>query len=244
MTGGVTPSPRRVAFVTGVLFILTFISAIVGLILYGPVLDDPNYVIGPGSDGRIVLGAICEIVLCIANIGTALTLFSILKRQNEGLALGYVAARIVESTIIAVGIISLLSVVTLRREFAAAGATDPASFLTAANALVAVHDWTFLLGPGFVVGVGNGLMLGYLMYKSGLVPRGMAMLGLVGGPLVCLSGIAVMFGLYPQVSVWSFILTVPEILWEASLGIYLTVRGFRPSPILGESGLPSPAGKR
>ena len=127
-----------------------------------------------------------ELLLIIANIGTALALFPILKRQNEALALGYVAARVIECTFIAIGIVSVLAVVTLRQDTAGA---DGASLVSIGQSLVAIHDWTFLLGPGFVVGIGNGLILGYLMYRSGLVPRRMAMLGLVGGPLVCASGI-------------------------------------------------------
>ena len=103
------------------------------------------------------------------------------------------------------------------------------SLVTVGESLVAIHDWTFLLGPGFVVGVGNGLILGYLMYRSGLVPRGMAMLGLVGGPLICLSGIAVLFDLFDQGSAPQLIATIPEFLWELSLGIYLIAKGFKAS---------------
>jgi hypothetical protein len=135
-------------------------------------------------------GGFLELLLIIANIGTAVVLYPILKRQNESLALGYVTARLVECTFIAVGILSVLAVVTLRQDAAGAGADS------LAVSLAAIKDWTFLLGPGFVVGVGNGLLLGYLMYRSGLVPRRMAMLGLVGGPLICASGIAVMFDLF------------------------------------------------
>jgi hypothetical protein len=170
-----------------------------------------------------------ELLLIIANIGTAVVLFPILKRQNEILALGYVTARVVECAFIAVGILSLLSVVTLRQE-AAAGA-DAGSLVAVGASLVALHDWTFVLGPGFVVGVGNGLMLGYLMYRSALVPRGMAVLGLVGGPLVIASGVAILFGVFEAGSVWQAISTIPEFLWELSLGIWLTVRGFNPSAI-------------
>ena len=160
-----------------------------------------------------------------------LRLFPILKRQNEVLALGYVTARLVECGFIAVGILSLLAVVTLRQE--AAGA-DAASLTVVGQALVAIHDWTFLLGPGFIVGVGNGLMLGYLMYRSGLVPRPLAMLGLIGGPLVCASGTAVLFGVVDQGGVEHNIAVIPEFLWELSLGIYLTVKGFRPSAAASE----------
>jgi hypothetical protein len=192
------------------------------------VLDDPRYIVGAGADTSVSLGAFLELILIIANIGTAVVLWPVLKRQNEILALGYVTARVVECAFIAVGIISLLSVVTLRQE--AAGA-DAGSLVAVGASLVALHDWTFLLGPGFVVGVGNGLMLGYLMYRSALVPRGMAMLGLIGGPLVCASGIAILFGVFEAGSVWQSIATIPEFLWKLSLGIWLTVRGFNPSAI-------------
>ena len=225
---------RKAALITGALFVVTIVFSIPGALLYGPLLNDPRYIVGPGADTQVALGAFFEIVVAIANIGTAVTLFPVLKRQNEGVALGYVASRVVESTIIAVGIISVLSVVTLRQDYAAGVNAEAGSFLAASTALVAVHRWTFLLGPGFLAGFGNGLLLGYLMYRSGLVPRPLALLGLIGGPLVSASGIAVLFGLYDQVSVWSGIATVPEFLWEATLGIYLIVKGFRPSPITRE----------
>jgi Domain of unknown function (DUF4386) len=176
----------------------------------------------------VLLGAFLELALIIANIGTAVVLFPILKRQSEGAALGYVAARIMESTLIAIGILSLLALVTLRRDLAG-GAADPATLEAVGRSLVAVHNWTFLLGPGFVVGIGNGLLLGYLMYRSALVPRRMARLGLVGGPLVCASGIAVLFDVIQPGSSWQAIATIPEFAWELSLGIYLTARGFRRS---------------
>jgi Domain of unknown function (DUF4386) len=192
------------------------------------VLDDPvGYIASGGHDKQVLFGVFLELLLIIANIGTALALFPVLKRQSEALALGYVTARVVESVFIAVGILSLLTVVTLRQD--AAGA-DSDSLLATGQSLVAIHDWTFLLGPGFVVGVGNGLILGYLMYRSGLVPRRMAMFGLVGGPLVCASGLAVLFGVIEQGSAGQVLATVPEIVWEASLGIYLIAKGFKPSP--------------
>jgi Domain of unknown function (DUF4386) len=186
-------NPQRIARATGVLFLITFVTSIPAFfVFYAPVLDDPRYIVGAGADNSVLLGAFLELILIIANIGTAVVLFPILKRVNEILALGYVTARIVECTFIAVGILSLLTVVTLRQE--AAGA-DAGSLVAVGQSLVALHDWTFLLGPGFVVGIGNGLMLGYLMYKSALVSRGMAVLGLIGGPLNTASGTAVLFGL-------------------------------------------------
>ncbi|WP_207956746.1 DUF4386 domain-containing protein [Rubrobacter tropicus] len=180
-------SPQKIARVTGVLFLITYVTSIpAALVLYVPVLDNPNYIVGGGgADDGVALGAFLELILIIANIGTAIVLYPVVKRVNEILALGYVTARVVECAFIAVGLISLLSVVTLRKE--AAGA-DAGSLVAVGQSLVALHDWTFVLGPGFVVGVGNGLILGYLMYKSALVPRGMAMLGLIGGPLIIASG--------------------------------------------------------
>jgi Domain of unknown function (DUF4386) len=226
---------RRIAFVTGALFIVTFVTSIpAALVLYTPVLDDANYIVGAGADTGVALGAFLEVLLIIANVGTAVALFPVLKRQNEPLALGYVSARLVESTFIAIGIVSVLAVVTLRQAFAGAAGGDPDSFVTVGQSLVAVHDWTFLLGPGFIVGVGNGLILGWLMYRSGLVPRGMAMLGLIAGPVLCAAGICMLFGLFEPGSAPQVVATAPEFVWELWLGIYLLVKGFKPSPITAE----------
>jgi hypothetical protein len=225
------PAARKVARVAGVLFLITFATSIPALLLYDPVLNDHSYITGAGSDTQVSLAAFLELLLIVANIGTAVVLYPILKRQSERLALGYVTARVVESAFILVGIVSVLAVLTLRQDLAGAG-SDPATLNTIGRSLVAIKDWTFVLGPGFVVGVGNGLILGYLMYRSELVPPRMAMLGLVGGPLVCASGIAVVFDVIGQGSAGQAIATIPEFLWELSLGVYLTVKGFRPSTAL------------
>ena len=223
-------SDRRTALVVGVLFILTFVTSIAGVIAYGPVLSDPNYVTGAGADTRVFLGAFLELLLIITNIGCAVVLFPLLKRQNEGLALAYVAARIVECTFILVGLISVLAIVTLRQT---ATATDAGSLLIVGKGLHAIHDWTFLLGPGFADGVGTGLILGWLMYRSGLVSRRMALFGVIGGPLLAASGIAVLLGIIPQFGAVQGIATIPEVVWEAFLGLWLTFKGFKSSsPIL------------
>jgi hypothetical protein len=222
--GGVqVNSTRRIAFVVGVLFILTFVTSIGGVIAYGPVLTDSHYITGAGADTRVFLGAFLELLLIITNIGCAVWLFPLLKRQNEGLALGYVAARLVECTFILVGILSVLAVVTLRQ--GAAGA-DAGSLVTVGKSLIAIKNWTFLLGPGFVDGLGTGLMLGWLMYRSGLVSRRMALFGVIGGPLLAASGIAVLFGVIPAQSPMQSLATAPEIVWEAFLGLWLTFKGF------------------
>ncbi len=175
-----------------------------------------------------------EILLAIANIATAVVFFPVLKRVNEAAALGYVALRTIESALILTGVVSLLSVLTLRHDLSGTG-TDPASLVLSGQTLVAVHDWTFLLGPQFCAGFGNGLLLGYLMYRSELVPRRMALLGLIGGPLAFVGGVFVLFGAIEDPSGALFAFTAIEIVWEASLALYLTIKGYRPqSPLLAQ----------
>jgi hypothetical protein len=230
--------PQQIARVFGVLYLITFITSIPALfVFFAPVLDDPRYILGPGADTSVAWGAFLEMILIIAQIGTAVVVFPLLRRQNEILALGYVTARVMESVFTAVGIVSLLTIVTLRQE-ATAGA-DAASLLTAGESLVALKNWTFLLGPGFMVGVGNGLILGYLMYTSRLVPRGMAVVGLIGGPLIIVTGVGVIFGVIEAGGAVQAIATIPEALWELGLGIWPIVRGLNTSAIArleGESG--------
>jgi Domain of unknown function (DUF4386) len=218
-------SLRKLATITGLLWIATFVTSIPAVLLYDPLLNNENFILGAGGgDTRIFIGATLELLLIIANIGTAVVPYSLFKRYNERLAVGFVTARLVECGFIAVGIVSVLSIMTLRDD--PAGISD-GTLVGLGQSLVAVHDATFLLGPGFVVGVGNGLILGYLMYTSGLMPRRLAIFGLVGGPLVCLSGIAVMFGAFDAGPGPQAIATIPEIIWEASIGLYLTFKGFK-----------------
>jgi hypothetical protein len=219
-------SDQRNARIFGVLFLLTFITSIPALALFQPVLDDPAaYIAGGGKDSQVYLGVLLELLLIIANIATAVVVYPILRRQNEILSLGYVAARLVECMFIASGIIFVLGIVSLRQD-------DPSASALAVS-LAALKDWTFLLGPGFIVGWGNGLILGYLMYSSRLVPRGMAVLGLIGGPLIIIAGIGVLLDVWDAGGTVQALATIPEFLWELSLGIYCTVKGFkRDAPIL------------
>jgi hypothetical protein len=228
---------RKIALAAGVLFIITFITSFPAVfIFYHPLLSDPaKYMAGAGADRAVSLGALLEVILAIAGIGSAVVLYPVVKRQNRIVALGYVTSRVIESAAIMVGIFSLLAVVTLRHDHAGEAGADSASLVTAARSLVALHDASFLLGPGFFAGLGNGVLLGYLLYWSGLVPRGMALLGLIGGPLVVAGGIAVLFGLFKAGSAGQAVTTIPEFFYELSLGIYLTVRGFKPSPITADT---------
>ena len=223
--------PGRIA---GLWFIATFVFSIPAVLLYDPVLNDADYILGGGLDARISLGATLEVLLAISNIATAVVFYPVLKRVNQSVALGYVASRTIESAIIVTGLMSLMTVVTLRDDFNGAGA-DAGTLNVVGQALVDFHDWTFLLGPQFCAGFGNGILLGYLMYRSALVPPRMAMLGLVGGPLAFVGGVLVLFGTIENPSGALFALTAIEIVWEASLAIYLTVNGYRPSPLLADA---------
>jgi hypothetical protein len=227
-----TPQQRRTARIAGWLMALTFLTSIpAALILYTPILDEADFILGSGDDARIQLGALLEVLLMVGNVGTAVVMYPILKRYSQTLSLSYVASRTIEATIIGVGAISLLSILTLRDDYA--GVADAASLEVAGQSLVAIHDWTFLFGPGFCVGV-NGILLGWMMYRTGLMPPRLAMFGIVGGPLIFVSAIFVLFGAYEQDGVHA-LLSLPEFVFEASFAIYLIVKGFRASPVLAQA---------
>jgi Domain of unknown function (DUF4386) len=226
-------STRRTATVAGVFYLITFVASIPAVAFLAPVLNNPDYIVGAGSDTRVTWGCLLDVVNAVACVGTAVTLFPVVKRQNEAAALGFVTARVLEAAIIVVGVVSLLAVVTLRRDLAGAAGADTHSLVTVGRSLVAVRDWTFLLGPGLIPAV-NALLLGYLMYRSALVPRVIPVLGLIGAPLLVASALATMFGINEQASVLSAILTLPVAAWELSLGVWLVVKGFKPAPILAD----------
>ncbi|MCC6830473.1 MAG: DUF4386 domain-containing protein [Thermoleophilia bacterium] len=214
---------RRLTLACGVLFLITFITSIPALALLQPVLDDPaGYIAGPGADTRVLLGVALEMILVLANIGTAVVLVPIFRRGGDQvLSVGFLTARIIECTFISAGILFVLGIVTLRHD-------DPGA-ASLATSLAAMKDWTFLLGPGFVCPLGNGLILGILMYRSGLVPRRLALVGIAGGPLLTATGLAVLFDIVPAGGVVQSLATAPEFVWELSLGVYLTVTGLRSS---------------
>ncbi len=222
MTSPIHQADQRAARIFGGLFILTFLTSIAAVVLYGPILHDKDFVLSGNATGRIAFGALLEIGLVVANVGTAVVLFPIARRHHETLALSWTASRIIESTIIAVGAISLLSIVTLSRESSA----DAGALVAQGESLVAIHDWTFLFGPGFCVGIGNGIILGCLMWKTGLVPRRLALLGLVGGPLILVRATLILFDVVDPGDPTD-VLAIPEILWEAALGLYPLIKGFR-----------------
>jgi len=223
-------SMRKTALVAGVLYLITFI-AIATLSLYGPVLNNPDYIISAGSDSGVLWGGVLELIVALACIGTAVVLFPVVRRQNEAFALGFVTTRIFEAGLIVVGIVSLFTIVTLRQDLGAAVGADAASLVTTGRSLVAIHDWAFVIGQTLMPAL-NALLLGYLMYRSGLVPRVIPLLGLIGAPVLISSAIGQMVGINEQVSVWSGIATAPIFVWELSLGLWLVFKGFKSSPVL------------
>ena len=224
-------STRTTAVVAGVFFLVAAVASIAALALYQPVLTDPAYVLGSGADTRVLLGGFLEVITVLAVAGTGVALYPVVKRQNQGAALGYAVGRLLEGAVISVGIVSVLSIVSLRQGAAAAGGADDGALVVVRESLVAVHDWTFLLGPNFALGV-NTLLLAYLMIRSGLVPRWIAVLGLAGGGLIFASATAVLLGLYDQISVLGAAAALPVFAWEMSLAVYLVAKGFRPSAVL------------
>ena len=225
-----TTTDRRVALVAGLLYLVTIVASIPAqYVSYAPVLTDARYVLGVGADTQVLWGGLLEVLTALACIGTAVVLYPVVRRQHEGAALGFVTARVLEAGLIVTGIVSMLSVVTLRQPDAVGA--DASALVVAAEGLVAVHDWTFLLGPGTVPGI-NALLLGYLMYRSGLVPRLIPLIGLVGAPLFLLAAAANIVGINEPTSVWTVLATLPIFAWELALGVWLLAKGFRPSPVL------------
>jgi len=227
---------RRTALVAGVLYLVTFVASIPAVFLLHPVLVDPRYVLGPGADARVVLGCLLDIVNAVACVGTAVALFPVVRRQNEAVALGFVTSRVYEAAVIMIGVVSLLGVVTLRRD--GLDGLEPDTLVATGRGLVAVRDWTFLLGPSLAPGF-NAVLLGYLLYRSGLVPPVVPLLGLVGGPLLIAATVARMFAGQDHLTALAGIATLPVFVWELSLGLYLTFRGFRPSAITAGLGAPA-----
>jgi len=211
-------STRKISLTAGLLYLLTFVSIPI-LYLYGPVRE-VGYIVGPGPDTRVFVGAVLEIIVALAGIGTAVALYPVVKRQNEGVALGFVAVRTLEAGAIFAGVFTLLAVVTLRQAGAGAGA------LATGQTLIGLHDWTFTLSQSLLPAV-NALLLGSLLYQSRLVPRILPVLGFIGAPLLVASTMATLFGANEYGSGLSGLGALPIALWEFSLGVYLVVKGFR-----------------
>jgi hypothetical protein len=220
---------RKLAFVAGLLYLITYL-AIPTLALYGPALSEPTFILGASGDTAVLWGAVLELIVAFAIVGTGVALFPVLRRQNEALALGFVTARLFEAGVITVGILSLLSIVTLQQEVGSTAGAAADSLVITGRSLVATHDWSFLIGQTLLPGI-NALLLGTLFYRSRLVPRVIPLLGLIGGPLLIASALGQVIGINEQYSAWSAIAVLPIFLWELLLGLWLVSKGFRSTPI-------------
>ena len=222
-------SMRMTALVAGILYLITFIS-VATLTLYGPVLKDPAYILSSGSDAGLRWGALIDVIVALAGIGTAITLYPVVKRQNQAMALGFVASRTLEAAMLFTGVASLLSLVTLHQDLGTATGADAATLVTVGASQVATYHWAFTLGGSLMPGI-NAILLGTLLYRSGLVPRVLPLIGLIGAPLHLTAVILAMFGVVDRISTVTGIAAVPIAVWEFSLGVYLIVKGFKPCPI-------------
>jgi len=218
---------RRTALTAGVFYLITFVS-IPTLALYGPVRDHRDWVLGSGASTGVLVGGFLEVIVALAGIGTAVTLYPVVKRQNEGAALGFVTARVLEACLIFTGVISLLSLVTLRQDLGGTAGANAAALVTTGASHVAVYNWTFLLSQSLMPGV-NALLLGSLLYRSRLVPRIIPVIGLIGAPLLICTVVATLFGGFKLGS--PELAALPVAAWELSLGVWLVVKGFKPCPI-------------
>jgi len=223
-----TPT-RKTALVAGIFYLITFIS-IPTLALYGPIKNHQDWILGSGGHTAVLVGGFLEVIVALAGIGTAVTLYPVVKRQNEGAALGFAAARVLEAAMIFAGVVSLLSLVTLRQHLGAPAGANTAALVTTAASHAAVYNWTFLLGQSFMPGI-NALLLGSLLYRSRLVPRIIPVVGLIGAPLLITAVFATLLGGSMPPPSWTALAAVPVAAWEFSLGVWLVVKGFRPSPI-------------
>lgn len=226
---------RILAVWAGLFFIIAAIAGILGLILYNPVLHDANYILlNAENETQIKWGAFFEIITAFAVIGTAITLFPVLKKFNESIAIGTITFRLLEATIIVVGIMSLLTIVSLNQQHSVEHNPNNGSYLIHGSLLVALHDWTFLFGPMIMLGPST-FMTSYLLYQSKLVPNLISLLGMMAGPIVFASGIMVMFGLYSQISILGALTCLPVFIYEMLLAVWLLSRGFKQDVKMGQT---------
>lgn len=224
---------RKTAIAAGTLYLLTFLGSIPALPLYHDILKDPNYILHGGSDTGVLVGALLEIVCALSGIGTAVVLHRVVKRHDQTRALGFIASRTFEAAMICVGVMSVLAIVTLHDAAGASEATA-GSLVGPARALAALHDWTFLVGPGLAPAI-NAICLATVLYRTRLVPRLIPTLGLIGAPMLVASSVATLFGAFDQVSSPAFVLALPIAAWEFSLGVWMVVKGFRPATTTSQS---------
>ena len=229
---------RKAALIAGVAYLATFVFSIpVKFGFWADVLAKPNFVVGDGNASGVPIGALFEILTALGGVVTAVALYTIAKRYSHRAALGFVTTRVLEAAMILVGVLNILSVYGLRQGVAGTPGADTGALVTTGRALVAMHNWTFLLGPGLMPAL-SALLIGSVMYRSRLLPRWIPTIGLIGAPLLLISDTATLFGAWGQISGPAALLALPIAIWEFSFGAYMTFRGFKPTAVSDEAFTP------
>lgn len=220
---------RNHARAGGIFYLVTFAASIPAFIMLSPVLTDPNYIVGAGQDTQVLWACFLDFVTALAGVGSAVAVFPVVKHVNESMALGFVMSRMMEAAVIMIGVVGMLTVVSLRQDLGGTAAADASMLTTTGQALVTGRDWTFLFGPGFMASI-NAVLFGTLLYRSGLVPRIIPMMGLIGAPILATANLLTFFGHNTQTSGWTFLATAPIAAWELSVGFYMAFKGFTRTP--------------
>ena len=224
---------RKTAISVGVLFIIGTVAGMISLgVFTDPILGAPNYLAGvSANEAKVIMGALLELVMGVALVGMALAVYPVLKKFSAPLAIGYFGARIVELVIYIIGVVSLLTLVTLSQEFAGAGDPSAAYFQITGTLLLAVRDW----GGHAVLDVAvfplGALILNYVLYRARLTPRWLSAWGLVGAVLYWTAGLLVLFELITPLETIHIALQAPLGVQEMVLAVWLIVKGFNPSAI-------------
>jgi hypothetical protein len=221
---------RNYACAGGTFYLITFAASLPALLLLDPILNNANYITSAGHDTQVIWACILDFVNALACVGSAVAVFPVVKRANESLALGFVMSRMIEAAVIMIGVLALLTVVILRQDPVGSATADPSTLTITGHALVTIRNWSFLFGPGFMACI-NAVLFGTLLYRSGLVPRIIPTIGLIGAPLLFTANMLTLFGHNTQTGGWTMLATVPVATWELSVGFYMTFKGFKPTPI-------------
>jgi hypothetical protein len=222
---------RRFAVAAGVLFITATVADLISRVVFlQPILGAPDYLTKiSANESQVLLGALFLAIGAAAAAGIAIALYPVVRKHNEGLALGSVGFRLIEGALYLGIVVCLLMLVSLSQESAEAGTSAPSAFQVQAALLMAARD---SLGEVAVLTFGLGALMYYwVFYQSRLVPRWLSAWGLVAIALVMLSGVLVMLGLTEPMSPPQLVLALPIFLQEMVLAVWLIAKGFDPRAV-------------
>lgn len=213
------------AKITGWLFIVAAVSSIIGLKLYDPILSDNNFIVSANNHyNQIIFGAINELILVASATGTGIMLYPLLKRYNESMGIGYLSFRMLEAVFIIIGLLSILTVLSISESYVDGAITDKANAQNLGLSFISLHKWTFMLGPNFMLSI-NTFIYSFVFYKTKIIPSNLARLGLLASFLIMTAAILELFGVIQQISTWGILLALPIALYEMTLAIYLITKG-------------------